>query len=231
MDSFIDTDSPHSALAGAYLHALLNNDRQGAHRIIDSARSEGLSIRDLYLNVFQPVQYEVGQLWLHNRISVAEEHYCTAATQAIMTELYPEIITSPRIGRSLVAACVGPELHELGVRMVADFFEMEGWDAYYLGASVAADRLIAAIREYHPTLVALSATMSYHIQAMKELIETIRLELAHQTPPIMVGGAVFNDNPDLRQRVGADLFAASAAGAVEEARRYVDSQKERNYHD
>ncbi|WP_440120087.1 hypothetical protein [Paenibacillus sp. QZ-Y1] len=33
----------------------------------------------------------------------------------------------------MVAACVGSEQHEIGLRMLTDVFEMEGWDTYYLG--------------------------------------------------------------------------------------------------
>jgi hypothetical protein len=35
-----------------------------------------------------------------------------------------------------VAACVSGELHEIGVRMLCDLLEMEGWNTIYLGANV-----------------------------------------------------------------------------------------------
>ena len=45
----------------------------------------------------------------------------------------------------MVATCIGGELHEIGIRMVADFFEMEGWDTYYLGANTPADAVVAEL--------------------------------------------------------------------------------------
>ena len=63
---------------------------------------------------------------------MAQEHYCTAATQLIMSQLYPYIFTTGKNGRVLVGTCVSGDLHEIGVRMVSDFFEMEGWDTFYL---------------------------------------------------------------------------------------------------
>ena len=74
--------------------------------------------------------------WQMNRLTVAQEHYCTAATQMIMSQLYPYIFEGERNGRVLVATCVAENLHEIGVRMVTDFFEMDGWDTFYLGANV-----------------------------------------------------------------------------------------------
>ena len=86
---------------------------------------QGTPARDIYLQVFQPAQREVGRLGQTNRISVALEHYVTAATQPIMSQLYPRIFSPEKTGRRLIATCVGGELHEIGVRMVADFFEMD----------------------------------------------------------------------------------------------------------
>jgi methanogenic corrinoid protein MtbC1 len=204
--------------AETYLTALLAADRTRAHQAITTALSDGLSIRDLYLNVFQPVQHEVGRLWLLNKVTVAEEHFCTAATQTIMSELYPQIISSQRVGKTLVAACVGAELHEIGVRMVADFFEMEGWDTYYIGAGIAHEQMVAVIEQRKPDLVALSATMTYHVPMVVSLISAIKTAFADNTPRIMVGGLPFNMSPDLWRTTGADFWAADADQAVQVAR-------------
>ena len=204
-------------MARSYLDALLATDRGSAQQIVNSALRDGLTIKNLYLEVFQPVQHEVGRLWLLNRVSVAEEHFCTAVTQMIMSDLFPQIISSLRIGRTLVAACVGSELHEIGIRMVADFFEMEGWDTFYLGSGITADRLIPAIENQKPDLVALSATMTYHLPRVNELVETIKSSFPLNTPLIMVGGLLFNASPDTWRETGADLWARDAEQAVQMA--------------
>jgi len=109
----------------------------------------------------QRTQYEIGRLWQTNRISVAEEHYCTACAQFVMTQLYPYIFRSERNGRRMVATCVGGELHEIGVRMVADFFEMEGWDTYYLGANTPARDILDTIAKREADIVGISVTIHY----------------------------------------------------------------------
>ena len=211
-------ENSYSLIADAYLKALLETDRGGAREIITAALANGLSIRDLYLRVFQPVQYEVGRLWLLNKVSVVEEHFCTAATQTIMSELYSQIISSRRVGKTLLAACVGPELHEIGMRMVADFFEMEGWDTYYIGAGTSHDQILAALEQRKPDLLALSATMTYHVPMVQELIAAIRNSSPSPVFRIMVGGQPFNASPDLWRTMGADCWAADAEEAVQVAR-------------
>jgi len=57
-----------------------------------------------------------------NEVSVAQEHYCTAATQLIMSQLYPHIFAGEKTERTLIATCVAGDLHEIGIRMVSDLF-------------------------------------------------------------------------------------------------------------
>jgi len=96
---------------------------------------KGFLYKELYLKVSQRTQREVGRLWQLNRISVAQEHFCTGATQQIMAFLYPHLFRGGSKARRVLVACVGKELHEIGARMVADFFELEGWDSYFIGAN------------------------------------------------------------------------------------------------
>ena len=132
--SYLDAQQPHALLARQYLDALRRGQRALAMRLVRDAIAQGTSIRDLYKYVFEPVQHEVGRLWQTNQINVAQEHYFTAATQLLMSQLYAEITNTPKNGRRMVATCIGSELHEIGLRMVTDYFEMDGWDTYYLGA-------------------------------------------------------------------------------------------------
>ena len=92
-------------LAKKYLESLLRGDRETAARLILDAVEKGESIRNIYLHVFQRTQYEIGRLWYLNRISVAEEHFATAATQLIMSQLYPYVFSTKKTGSKLVAAC------------------------------------------------------------------------------------------------------------------------------
>lgn len=222
LPTFVQEGQPLSDLARQYVAALLRSDRRAASRLILEAVEGGTSVRDVYLHVFQPAQHEIGRLWQMNEISVAQEHYCTAATQLIMSQLYPYIFGTERAGRTLVAACVGGELHEVGMRMVADFFEMEGWDTYYLGANTPTESVVQAVTEHKADVLGVSATITFHLGAVTELIERVRAGVGHEVK-ILVGGYPFNVSPQLWQEVGADGFAPNAQQAVSVAERMVAS--------
>lgn len=224
--SYLPPDAPLSTLARSYLDALLDGDRRTASRLILDAVEGEMSVQDVYMYVFQPVQREVGRMWQMNRIGVAQEHYVTAATQLIMSQLYPRIFGTTRRGRCLVATCVGGELHEIGVRMVADFFEMAGWDSYYLGANTPDEGVLEALRERRADALAISATLTMHVSQVRALIAHVRDTEAGRRTAILVGGYPFLLSPELWKRVGADGFAPDAQQAVQVAERLVNLRQE-----
>ena len=207
-------------LSQRYLRFLLDGQRQAASRLIQRSVEEGLSVRDVYLHVFQRTQHEVGRLWQTNRLSVAQEHYCTAATQLIMSQLYPYIFSTEKNGRVLVGTCVAGDLHEIGVRMVSDFFEMEGWDTFYLGANTPTADVIRTLGERRADLLAVSATMPFHVRAVTDLITAVRSELGGRVK-VLVGGYPFNVDPELWRRIGADASARDAQEAIDLAARLI----------
>jgi methanogenic corrinoid protein MtbC1 len=206
---------PLGDLAREYLDALLRGERSAASRMVLDAVEKGkVPVKDVYLHVFQRTQHEIGRLWQTNRLSVAQEHYCTAATQLIMSQLYPYIFAGPRNGRSLVATCVSGDLHEIGVRMISDFFEMEGWDTFYVGANAPKADLLRTLAERRADVLAVSATMTFHVRAVADLIAGVH-EAHGDRVKVLVGGYPFNVDPGLWRTVGADASARDAAEAIE----------------
>lgn len=225
--AFLQPGAPVSPLAPLYFRALLRGDRHLASRLVLQAVEGGVAVSDIYLHVFQPAQREIGRLWQLNEISVAEEHYCTAATQLIMSQLYTYVFSSERIGRTAVVVCVSGDLHELGARMVADFFEMNGWDLYYTGANTPFSAVVQAIAARHADVLAISATIPRHVQDVKRLVGEVRDHPECAGLKIIVGGLPFIRNLELWRTVGADGTGPDAEGAVATANRLVGGSRGR----
>jgi methanogenic corrinoid protein MtbC1 len=219
-NTYLGVGEPLADIARDYLTALLDGDRQRAASLVLKEVKAGTSVKEVYLNVFQRTQHEIGRLWQINRITVAEEHYCTAATQLIMAQFYPHIFSTPKIGRRLVAACVNGELHEISVRMIADFFELAGWDTYYLGANVPGASIADMVLRQRAHVVGISATLTTNLGAVAALIKALRSSSSANIK-VLVGGAPFNTDPNLWRAVGADASAPDAEQAIVEANRLV----------
>lgn len=222
--SYLEDDSPLSPLAHQYLRALLRGERHIASRLVLDAVEQGTSVKAVYLAVFQPAQREVGRLWQVNQISVAQEHYCTAATQLIMSQLYPLLFEGERNGPTLVMTSVAGELHEIGARMVADFFEMDGWNTFYTGANTPPDSIIQALIEHEAAVLGISATLTANIGAVEALVKKVRDHPRCGAVTILVGGYPFIQVPDLWQSVGADGSGVDAQQAIDTARVLLAAQ-------
>lgn len=199
-----------------YLAAIRAGSRRDALAVVDQALQGGLPVRTLYLEVFQPAMYEIGRLWQENRITVADEHLATAITQLAMSRLYEQLFGDRTdAGPLLVAACAEHERHELGLRMICDLLELEGWDTVFLGASVPVEDLVALVRERRPEVVALSAAITPHLARVREAVDAIRSAMPDGAPVIAIGGRAFAADPELARRMGADLTARDAVEVAE----------------
>jgi len=214
-------NNPLSDLAARYLEALLRAGKNEASRLVLAAVEAGTSVRSIYMEVFQPVQREIGRLWQTNEVSVAQEHFCTAATQLIMGQLFPMFPRVSRNGKRVVVTCVAGELHEVGARMVADLLEMEGWDSYFLGANTPSSGILSAVAEREADILAVSVTIHYNVEAAQQLISEVRHLPDATSLKVMVGGRPFLVAPNLWRTIGADASAADAEEATATAARLI----------
>jgi methanogenic corrinoid protein MtbC1 len=170
----------------AYLAALLARDQRGARAVVAEALADGASPEDLYLQVFQPALQEIGHRWALGDLSVADEHLATAVTHQLLDEVSPRMRTVPWGGRLAVVSSTPDEQHALGVRMVADFLEADGWEVLQLGAATPADDLVALVEREAPDMVALSTTTPRSLPGIADVLQQLRC--AHPRPLIVVGG-------------------------------------------
>ncbi len=211
--------SPHAELAREYLQLLFTRDVGRVRRLVLEAVDGGMALDALYLDVFQAAQRELGRLWLVNRIRPADEHYCTAVTQQMLDVLQPRVFP-PRQDRAriparrMVATTVRGEPHELGARMVADFFEMAGWETLFLGGNMEVEGLVEAMIRRRARVVVLSVSQVRHLPTLADYIRAIRRDLKTRHTVVLVGGYPFDLAPELWRHVGADGTARSASDAV-----------------
>jgi methanogenic corrinoid protein MtbC1 len=220
---YITRENPLFTVAQSCLEALIAGDREKAWAVIEQAVTSGVPARDIYLKVFQPVLRETGRLWQIGKAGIAQEHYVTASILLFISRLHDQIHAGAgkrgQRRKTLVAGCVSDELHDVGIRIVAEFFEMDGWDTYYIGGNIPAQSLLEAVRDQNADVVALSSTMAFHLPAVHYLVRSLRADPKTKDVKIIVGGYPFNIVPDLWKQVGADAFAGNAEDAVAVANR------------
>lgn len=178
------------SLYQGYVHSLLQGNRRECSRVIKTLLDQGISLKTLYEQLFKSSLYHVGELWEHNRISVAREHLASSLTESLMTQVYP-LLFHPRTDTKglVIISCTANEFHQIGGKMVADMLELNGWDTHFLGANTPVDQLIAHVHETRPDFLGLSLSISSRLPELTKTIEAVR----HHYPNlnILAGGQAF----------------------------------------
>jgi methanogenic corrinoid protein MtbC1 len=175
-----------------------------------AAVAGGAQARDVYLDMLAPALAEIGDRWQRGAATVAHEHLATAVVASIMATLAPTLEEEPAVRQRIVLTCADGELHELGLRMLGDFLEGDGWEVLYLGAVTPATALGSFLADVRPAAVGLSVTLTTHLDLARTTISTIR---ERSEAYILVGGGAFCGDASVARDIGADDFAPDAGAA------------------
>lgn len=205
------------AYRAGYLAALLDRDARKARETVDAALAAGVTVADVYTDIFTPALYEIGHKWAMDEINVAHEHFATTLTQTLMATVSPGSRTPPTEGRLAVVTSTPQELHVLGAQMVADLLEREGWEVLGLGAATPAADLVELVEMERPDLVALSATTAGRLPGVAEVLPM--LAALDPRPLIAIGGSMFTPETAVVARdLGADLVLSDVRELLAELR-------------
>jgi methanogenic corrinoid protein MtbC1 len=209
----VSAGSAIDAGAGVYLTAALSGQRTAALNITREAVQEGMSVIDVYSNMLQTAQYEIGRLWETNQISVAQEHLATAVTQYVVSQLYNDL-PAPSVRRGdVVVAGVEGELHQLGARILGDALEADGWKVLFLGSQLPMKDVLSFVNQHQPDALALSVTMLFNVPRAAQLIEDVR-RYHDGRIRVVVGGSAFRAHRELWRDIGADGAAHDLRGGL-----------------
>lgn len=219
-ESELDPEAPHDKIALRYLQQVLEGNVADAISTVQKAARNGLDHAGVYLEVLLPAQREIGRLWHLGDVTVAEEHLVSATTQRSMAVLAN---TAPGVapnGKTVVSAAVAGNAHDIGLRAVADLYQLAGWRSIFVGSDVPTGDLPGTLTFFEADLLLLGATLSTQIQKVAETIRVVR-DRCERNVKIVVGGSAFDEAPDLWQRVGGDGYSPTVDGAVAVGARLV----------
>lgn len=192
-------------------------------RTVLEAVEEGLPLDELYGHVLVPFLAWLGSEWQAGRARVWEEHLLTGAVRTAVDALYPRVMAAKGqlepLPVSVAFFCPGEETHDVGLRMLADRFDLRGFQTVYVGAMTPFEEMIDCVRTLEVDVVCLSA--STHFQRTVLHHGVVRLREALPAVRIVVGGPAFTRSAegweDLRVDSIDGLLDDLAKGALVEA--------------
>ncbi len=118
----------------------------------------------------------------------------------------------------VVIATVKGDIHDIGKNIVKLLLENYGYKVVDLGKDVEPQAVVDAVVKTGAKMVGLSALMTTTVPAMEETIKLIKVKAPKCK--VIVGGAVLNK--EYAQKIGADMYAKDAMGAVRYAQTVID---------
>ncbi|MFP7495101.1 cobalamin B12-binding domain-containing protein [Terribacillus saccharophilus] len=178
--------------------ALLAGDERQAYTIL--TEDDRPSIR-VYKEIITPAMYEIGEKWLRNEITVADEHLATSVCDfALAQYIFPFKRQNRQSEKKAMFLCLEDEQHVIGSKMVAAVFEENHWQVRHLGPNLPLAHALQSAEQWQPDVVGLSAAIPYRIATLKEYITAF--EQLSWKPRILVGGRVVAMH-DLRTYCGS----------------------------
>lgn len=208
---------PHAAVE-AFARCLIAGDSAAARAIVNASTGTGkgaASYVQIATHLFQPSLYAIGRMWERDEISIAQEHLASAVAQTLLVELFLKGPFQPSQGRMALLAAVEHNHHVIGLRMLADAYELAGLSVQYLGANTPTGALLAQVDHSRPDLVGLSVSLVQQLPTLRHCIAALHGEFGGRCPVILVGGLPTNRFADVWRHLGADAWSPDVKAAVE----------------
>ena len=159
-------------------------------------------VEELRAKIDEPVQIiegplmdgmnEVGTLFGEGKMFLPQVVKSARVMKRAVAVLMPYIQAKKKAGESassgkIVLATVKGDVHDIGKNIVGVVLACNNYEVIDLGVMVPCEKIVEAVRKYHPDMVGLSGLITPSLDEMVHVAKTFKAEGLRT--PIMVGGA------------------------------------------
>ena len=174
--------------------------------LIDSLSKGEISVRELYKGRILPSIEDFECPFQEDPLCIWKEHVRTSTTRTIIEIIYPYLLKErkPYNGKKIIMTCPSEEYHELPLRVVSDWFELNGFKSVFAGGNTPLKALLLALDYEKPDYLGLSVSNPYNLYKAQNIIEMVREK--DKSIGIVVGGRAFNKNNAFVKTMDFDVF-------------------------
>ena len=168
-----------------------------------------------------PALKKVGDLYEQRVYFLPQLIYSAEAAHTAFDYLEEKFFTEDEASKNkkrVVIATVKGDIHDIGKNLVAMLLKNHGFLVTDLGKDVPAEVIVDKAIEIDADIIGLSALITTTAKEMDKVMKLARQRSVRAK--VMVGGAVVSE--EYSQSIGADGYAADAAGAVRKAQELVE---------
>lgn len=200
---------------------VIDGEQDEAVALTRRAIDAGCTPDGIFRTALFPAMDEVGRRMQTQEYFIPEVLLAARSMQACADLLRPLIVTDPslRAVGKVVACTVSGDLHDVGKNLVCLMLEGAGFTIIDLGNNCPPERVVAAVREHAPDIVALSAMLTTTMLNMRKVVEALEAAGLRDRVFVMVGGAPLDAG--FAREIKADFYSDDAPGAAVRARQLV----------
>ena len=219
--------APDLAKTGAALHpsladgglghevvqAMLGGDRISAGRIV---ADENLSPAAILAEGFEPALREIGARWQNGKMDPSVEHVASRVAHEFIARLGRRVPAPPPDAPLVAMLRVTGDEHSLGQDCLRVHFAALGLRARSVPAHGEKEPLVEQLAGVGASAFAISCMLPAQLLAVREVVQWMRRAPELGAAPVLVGGGMFRDVPQLASQIGADATAVDGQSAAEE---------------
>lgn len=194
----------------AFNEIIETEDReQSLNYVLELIKNRHLSIIEIYETILSPslnMMESTGDL--HS--DIWKEHVRTSIIRTIVENCYPYVVKerNEKFGviskKTIAVICPADEHHELGARMITDYFTMLGYHATFVGGNTPKGVFLSGLKSRKMHYIAISISNPYNLISARNTIEKIRE--VDKDVKIIVGGNALSKLGKKADILNADYY-------------------------
>jgi len=197
--------------------AIISGKREDIGKLTRDALDKGVSAEDILYKGLMPGMDHVSKEFKKGDMFVPEVMRSARTMLNSMEILKPLLIETgaKMVGKVLLGTVKG-DLHDIGKNLVGMMCEGAGFEIRDLGVDVEPDAFVAAVKEFDPDVIGMSALLTTTMRKMGDTIIALEEAGVRDQVKVMIGGAPVNQ--EFADKIGADAYAPDAAAAADKAK-------------
>ncbi|QSX07725.1 cobalamin B12-binding domain-containing protein [Alkalibacter rhizosphaerae] len=181
---------------------------------LELIRDKKVTIVDFYEQILAKT---MNSIECHNdekSLCIWKEHVRSAICRTIIESLYPMVLEERNRNydqapsQKVAVICPDGEYHDMGARIVSDYFTLLNWEVIFVGNSTPKEEFVSVSRHLELEALAISVTNPYNLVAAKRTIDLLR-EKSDRDLKIYLGGYGFTKVADWKKDFHADGLVRS----------------------
>jgi len=202
---------------------IVKQDVKGAVETTEACVAAGVNPREI-INAISGGLKQVGDMFENCELFLPEVVASANAAKMSLQIVLPLLKGGAREegggggGGRVAIGSMGP--HDIGKSIVSSMLMADGFDVLDLGTNLSREKVLQAVKENNPDVLAISILLTSDVERAAEIIKGVR---ALREIKIMVGGAAVNEST--AERIGADAFGKDAHEAIRLAKSFTGRGK------